>query len=214
MIAELGPRDGHPDPGPARLPHAPMLRPRVGPGRRPGTDQSDAGNPPTPHELDAGDLPTPSDLAPRADAAAAAAEDTFDMPSVDHLEPEDQPTPIGLRPDEALAALAQPPMTGPTRPMQVIDVRAALLQADFDSLPTARMESNPSLLIAENDLRTRPMAVQENLAGKIASLTARPKPAPAPPPEDADTAADVPAPDVSQGDDWASGDLDPFFFED
>ena len=216
--AEFATSADTPDPGPADLPHVPLLRPRVGGRRGTGTTKSPGATASTRKPLDAEDLPTPSMLRP-LDGPRDLVDDALDVPSADALEPEDQPTPMGLTPNAALAELAKAPLSGPTRPMQVIDVRAALAAADEQA--TARMQPSPELLNVENDLRTRPMVAQENLAANIASLTRKPRPkvrppAPTAPPEDADTAADVarPSPDASQADDWASGEMDPFFFED
>ncbi len=210
LATEIGP--GAPVP-----PDPPHQKPEVRGGRGSQAVEVDIGGLPTPPRLDPKDLPTPPMLRPVPGAMAAARRpdpDASDVPSADNLAPEDQPTPSGLTPSSVVAKAARGPLSGPTRPMQVIDVRAALAAED---LPTARMDSNPDLLLAENDLRTRPMAAQKNIAEVVQKKQAAQL---GPEPEEAETVADVPVPaaptppaDQSDGD-WASGEMDPFFFED
>ncbi len=191
------------EPGPSTasspaMPRAPLLPPRVGGGR--GRSGGKGGPPP---EVDPGDMPTPSMLRPLSPSPAE------EPPQAPAAAPPAPPPSRGLMPDLAFADLPGGPMPGPTRPMEVIDVRAALAAAE--GLATPRMPARPELLAVENDLRTRPMAVQPMVAEAVrrgAQL--------GPAPEDEVTAADEKTPrrDASLGDDPLSGELDPFFFED
>ena len=214
LATELGPPAASMDPRKRSLPRVPFLRPHVGGGR--AVDRSsEKGRMPTPRPVDVGDMPTPSMLRPLGKAAEPtpldASDDSLDAPIPAGIDLGSQPTPVSLPPNPALAP-SDGPLSGPTVPMQAIDVRAALAQED---LPTARMEPNSSLLVTENDMHTRPMPAQKNIAALVARQAAQLGPQA----EELETAADVPSPSPSpdrseDGDEWASEEMDPFFFED